>query len=159
MKMNRKGFTLVELMVVLAILGILAGIGIPSYMNVLDRARVGTDIAKIAQVQTNINAFVAEIGGWGNALTGVSPGTAANAGDIVLTVTGIPAAPVNTPAIYGKSIITGGTINLAIFFDANLGTPQTIMTSNAAKAAGNVWYIDTTGKVFVGKADGTRVLP
>ncbi|QNP78295.1 type II secretion system protein [Phascolarctobacterium faecium] len=37
---NRKGFTLVELVVVIAILGILAGLAIPRFMSATETARV-----------------------------------------------------------------------------------------------------------------------
>lgn len=60
MKMNKKGFTLVELMVVLAILGLLAGIGIPQYMKTLQRARETNDLAALASFQSAIRAFMAE---------------------------------------------------------------------------------------------------
>lgn len=62
LKMNRKGFTLVELLVVLAILGLLAGIGIPQYMNTMKRSRHAADVAAINTVQEAVSAFLAETG-------------------------------------------------------------------------------------------------
>ena len=38
-KMNKKGFTLVEIMIVVAIIGLLAAIGIPSFQKARDNSR------------------------------------------------------------------------------------------------------------------------
>lgn len=43
--LNKKGFTLIELIVVIAILAILAAIAIPAYSNYKERAGVGADKA------------------------------------------------------------------------------------------------------------------
>lgn len=44
-KANQKGFTLVELIVVVAILGVLAAVAAPNYMNYLYKSRVNADIS------------------------------------------------------------------------------------------------------------------
>jgi type IV pilus assembly protein PilA len=48
------GFTLIELMIVVAIIGILAAIAIPQYQDYVSRARWTNNISEVAQVQVAI---------------------------------------------------------------------------------------------------------
>ena len=54
MKRMQKGFTLIELMIVVAIIGILAAIAIPQYSNYTSRARASGAIAELASFRTGI---------------------------------------------------------------------------------------------------------
>lgn len=59
---NRKGFTLIELIVVIAILAILASIAIPRFSGVQDNAKDRADKASAKAIQSAIRVYEAEKG-------------------------------------------------------------------------------------------------
>jgi len=58
----QKGFTLIELMIVVAIIGILAAIAIPQYQNYIARAQVTEPVSLLGAAKTPITEFVASNG-------------------------------------------------------------------------------------------------
>ena len=56
-KQNKKGFTLVELVVVIAILGILAGIAIPRFMEANKAARGAKIVADMRTIESAVNIY------------------------------------------------------------------------------------------------------
>ena len=54
---QQKGFTLIELMIVVAIIGILAAIAIPAYQNYTARAQVSECILAASSARTDISEF------------------------------------------------------------------------------------------------------
>jgi len=59
---NESGFTLVELMVVIVIIGILAAIAIPTMSKQTDKAKVKRAMAELKTMKTAIDAYRAEKG-------------------------------------------------------------------------------------------------
>jgi len=65
MKSVQKGFTLIELMIVIAIIGILAAIAIPAYTDYTVRARVSEGVTAASAAKSTIGENIANAGGTG----------------------------------------------------------------------------------------------
>jgi len=77
MKKMQQGFTLIELMIVVAIIGILAAIAIPAYQDYTKRSHVSEGLSLASGAKASVSEFYASNGRWpgGNRSAGLATGT------------------------------------------------------------------------------------
>ena len=66
MKRDQRGFTLMELMIVIVIIGVLAAIGIPAYNNYTKKARGTACTANMRSIATAVGLYYAEYSDYQN---------------------------------------------------------------------------------------------
>ncbi|WP_218742579.1 pilin, partial [Vibrio parahaemolyticus] len=59
---KQQGFTLIELMIVVAVIGVLASIAIPQYQKYVAKSEVASALATMTGVKTNVEAYAVENG-------------------------------------------------------------------------------------------------
>ena len=92
------GFTLIELMIVVAIIGILAAIAVPQYQNYIYRARVTEGLSLAAQMKLGVADYYANNGGL--------PDAAASMGLTDVTMPASSGGGVNTISMGAVGVIT-----------------------------------------------------
>ncbi len=168
----QQGFTLIELMIVVAIIGILAAVALPAYQDYTVRARVTEGLVLGSSLKNTVADNAAD--GTANAQGGLFKGIPTNAGSTTFCTAGgtcsLNGGAAGTPL--SKSVVsvvgttTNGLITITTAANAGAGTLQLWPSSNGAVlAAGTipssplVWTCYAAGKTAInGATNGATLL-
>ena len=104
----QKGFTLIELMIVVAIIGILAAVAIPAYQDYTVKAKVSNALTSVGSLQTGV-ALCKQVAG----------------GDLTGCSTTTSSAPTSIPAFTATKEVTSAAVAagvITITFSTGIGT-------------------------------------
>ncbi|MCF6209557.1 MAG: pilin [Gammaproteobacteria bacterium] len=136
-KKAQQGFTLIELMIVVAIIGILAAIAIPAYQDYTIRAKMSEAISLGSSAKNSVSEYYIS--------EGAMPATEADAG---IDATGtVYATPVVEEMNYAQTSATVGVITISINQIGGSTTAGDTFTLTGTGSAAGVGWVCAPGSV------------
>ena len=114
--MNNKGFSLVELIIVIAIMAVLIGVLAPQYLKYVKESKIYTDITNAENVATAVNVGIADPK-CGTAGIALGSGTATAKGSSIYTAAAQTAAGLNDVTLPESKV--NDTYTWAVTFGSN----------------------------------------
>ncbi|MDR3299676.1 MAG: pilin [Candidatus Accumulibacter sp.] len=111
MKRTQQGFTLIELMIVVAIIGILAAVALPAYQDYTKRAHVSEGLTLASAAKLGVTDFYAVNGAWPAA--NASAGLADGASIVGNAVTSVEIDAGKITITYNAKVTSGQTLILS----------------------------------------------
>lgn len=130
-----KGFTLIELMIVVAIIGILAAIALPAYNNYTDKAKFSEAVMALAPVKTALGTC-AQTGDCTTSTNGTTTWGTTGGSGINVSLTGASAVALPVPQTNNGLINASGT-------GITGGGTNTIVVELKPNARGTIGVNDT----------------
>ncbi|MDQ1119628.1 MULTISPECIES: pilin [Pseudoxanthomonas] len=142
MKKNMQGFTLIELMIVVAIIAILAAIALPAYQDYVARSQVSEAATLAAGAKTAVTEQYANVGSFSNitnATAGLAPAASikgkyvtqvvVNAGKVTATMGGSASAKVSGKKLAYSPYDQGGSVSWSCGTGAGTDVPSKYLPS------------------------------
>ena len=149
MKQIQRGFTLIELMIVVAIIGILAAVAIPAYQDYIARAQVSEAVNLLGGGKTPLAEYFADKGSFPGDPSSVMGNLAGKyTGSILYSGGSAPATNVGTVVLEAKMKTSG--INAAI-----TGKSVWLQSTNGGKT----WTCTLSPAVAGGTALDAKYVP
>ena len=135
---TKKGFTLIELMIVVAIIGVLAAVAIPKFANLIRKAKEASAKGQLGAVRSAVSIYYGDLeGNWPVDLGGITP----------TYMQEIPLVDTGVPGLSAKS-------DQAMQDNGTLGPDSDVTTGT--KWGGGWWYNNGTAGLITtsGSQDG-----
>lgn len=140
MKSVQKGFTLIELMIVVAIIGILAAVALPAYQDYTVRAKMSEVIGFAGAAKTAVSECILSEGGTADCITNEDVGLAEAA---------------NITSTYVESVTVGADAMITVAIQGtnvgDLDAGSLTMTPTYNEQAGINWVCANSANATIGK--------
>jgi prepilin-type N-terminal cleavage/methylation domain-containing protein len=163
---NATGFSLIELLIVVAVIAIIAGISIPALLQARMRGNEGAAIASLSAIRSAQSTF---------ASTCAQGGFAQSLNDLALPPPGAAQPFISEPLGANGVIRSGYVANLQQDLGAMVVTPAAMTCNSSTADAMSAWFaerhpdqvsitgqrsfaISTAGTIYI-KDDGTAIAP
>jgi type IV pilus assembly protein PilA len=110
----QQGFTLVELMIVVAVIGILSAVALPQYLQARNSAAAGSAVGEALGLGKECATFVASGVGAAPASAGSATVTCAGAGTTGTVVSTFTAGPVGIRCLSSSSVANSAKVTVSI---------------------------------------------